>query len=91
VEEQASLQAQGGVALRHGLHVRNGDVNSGCVTISPCPSPKQTSKDKIAALKRRAYDFMGQHRTDDDAGLSYLESVDAYEYNMLAIGRLIMQ
>jgi hypothetical protein len=34
---------------------------------------------------------MGQQRTDDNAGLSYLESVDAYEYDTLAIGRLIAQ
>jgi hypothetical protein len=60
------------------------------VTISPCPSPKQAGSDKIAALKRRACDFMGQPRTDDNAGLSYLESVDTYEYDTLAIGRMIV-
>jgi hypothetical protein len=32
---------------------------------------------------------MGQRRTDDDAGLSYLESVDNYKYDMLAIRRMI--
>jgi hypothetical protein len=64
----------------------------GCsVTISPCPSPKQAGSDKIVALKRCACDFMGQPRTDDDAVLSYLESVDAYKYDMLAIRRMIVQ
>jgi hypothetical protein len=61
------------------------------VTDLPCPSPKQTGSNKIVALKRCAHDFMGQQRTDDDAGLSYLESVDIYEYDTLAIGRMIAQ
>jgi hypothetical protein len=47
--------------------------------------------DKIAALKRCARDFADQQMTSDDAGLSYLESMDAYEYDSLAIGRLIAQ
>jgi hypothetical protein len=34
---------------------------------------------------------MGQQMTSDDAGLSYLESVDAYEYDTLAIRRMIVQ
>jgi hypothetical protein len=34
---------------------------------------------------------MGQQRSDDDAGLSYLESADKYKYDMLAIGRMIVQ
>jgi hypothetical protein len=61
------------------------------VMISPCPSPKQAGSNKIAALKRHACDFMGQQRTDGNAGLSYLESADNYKYNTLAIGRLIVQ
>jgi hypothetical protein len=62
----------------------------GTVTIPPCPSRKQTGTDKIAALKRRARDFMGQQRSsDDDVQTSYLESVDNYKYDTLAIARLI--
>jgi hypothetical protein len=68
------------------------------VTIQPCPSSKQAVDRSIAALKRRACDFMGQPRssgeqqkTDDDAGLSYLESAEAYEYNTLTIGQMIMK
>jgi hypothetical protein len=59
--------------------------------ISPCPSPKQAGSDKVVALKRCAPDFMGQCRTDDNAGLSYLESADNYKYDTLAIGRMIAQ
>jgi hypothetical protein len=66
--------------------------------IQPCPSSKQAVNGSVAALKRRTRDFMGQPRsssdqqkTDDDAGLSYLESTDAYEYDTLAIGRMIVQ
>jgi hypothetical protein len=51
--------------------------------IPPCPLRKQTNEDKIAALKRHACNFMGQQRTDDDAELSYLESMDNYEYDTL--------
>jgi hypothetical protein len=40
-------------------------------------------------LKRRARDFMGQRRTDDDD--SYLMHVDTYEYDTLAIARMIVQ
>jgi hypothetical protein len=62
----------------------------GGVTIQPCPSCKQTNADKINALKRRTRDFMGQPRSsDDDVQTSYLESTDNYEYDMLAIARLI--
>jgi hypothetical protein len=57
----------------------------------PCPPSNKAEDGSIAALKRRAHDFMGRHRTDDDAGLSYLESADAYKYDTLAIGRLIAQ
>jgi hypothetical protein len=32
-----------------------------------------------------------QQKTDDDAGLSYLESAEAYKYDTLAIGRMIAQ
>jgi hypothetical protein len=32
-----------------------------------------------------------QQKTDDDAELSYLESAEAYEYDTLAIGRMIAQ
>jgi hypothetical protein len=63
----------------------------GIVTILPCPSPKQARGNKVAALKRHPHDFMGQQRSDDDAGLSYLESADKYKYDMLAIGRMIVQ
>jgi hypothetical protein len=56
-----------------------------------CPSPKQADSDKVVALKRHTCDFMGQQRTDDNAGLSYLESVDNYKYDTLAIGRMIAQ
>jgi hypothetical protein len=68
------------------------------VTIQPCPSSKQAVDRSVAALKRCACDFMGQLRssgdqqkTDDDAGLSYLESAEAYKYDTLAIGRMIAQ
>jgi hypothetical protein len=30
-----------------------------------------------------------QQKTDDDAGLSYLESAEAYEYDTTAVGRMI--
>jgi hypothetical protein len=66
--------------------------------IQPCPSSKQAVNGSIMALKRRARDFMGQpqssgeqQKTDDDAGLSYLESAEAYKYNTLAVGRMIAQ
>jgi hypothetical protein len=63
----------------------------------PCPSSKQAVDGSVAALKRCAYDFMGQPRSsgdqqmtcDDDAGPSYLENADKYEYDMLAISRMI--
>jgi hypothetical protein len=58
--------------------------------ISPCPSHKQTSKDKIVALKRRARDFMGQDRSTDDDD-SYLMHADTYEYDTLAVVRMIAQ
>jgi hypothetical protein len=69
------------------------------VTNLPCPSSKQAVNGSIVALKRRAHDFMGQQRSDgdqqmthdDDAGLSYLESVDKYKYNTLAVGWMIVQ
>jgi hypothetical protein len=32
-----------------------------------------------------------QQKTDDDAGLSYLESTEAYKYDTLAIGHMIAQ
>jgi hypothetical protein len=67
------------------------------VTIQPCPSSKQAVDRSVAALKRHARDFMGQPRssgeqqkTDDDAGLSYLESAKAYEYDTLTIRQMIM-
>jgi hypothetical protein len=61
------------------------------VTNPPCPSHKQTDADKINTLKRRARDFMGQQRSNDnDVQTSYLESADTYEYDMLAIARLIV-
>jgi hypothetical protein len=44
------------------------------VTDPLCPSSKQTKKDKVAALKKHAHDFMGQPRTSDNTGLSYLVS-----------------
>jgi hypothetical protein len=69
---------------------RAGYTVPGGVTIQPCPSCKQTNADKINALKRRTRDFMGQPRSsDDDVQTSYLESTDNYEYDMLAIARLI--
>jgi hypothetical protein len=55
----------------------------------PCPSSKQTTHDKIAALKRRAQESGDQQMTNDDAGPSYLENADTYEHDMLAIGRMI--
>jgi hypothetical protein len=69
------------------------------VTNLPCPSSKQAVDGSVAALKRRTHDFMGQPRSsgdqqkteDDDTGLSYLENVDKYEYDMLAIGKMITQ
>jgi hypothetical protein len=66
--------------------------------ILPCPSSKQAVDGSIAALKRRARDFMGQpqpssdqQKTDNDTGLSYLESAEAYEYDTLAVGWMIAQ
>jgi hypothetical protein len=32
-----------------------------------------------------------QQKTDDDTGLSYLESAEAYKYDTLAIGQMIAQ
>jgi hypothetical protein len=61
------------------------------VTNPPCPLLNAAEKRSIAALKRRAHDFMGQQRTDDDAELSYLESTDNYKYDTLAVGRMIVQ
>jgi hypothetical protein len=56
----------------------------------PCPSSKQANNRSTAALKRHACDFGDQQTTgNDNAGLSYLESVDNYKYDMLAIGRMI--
>jgi hypothetical protein len=75
--------------LLHGTACHDSSIHG--VTISPCPSPKQAGSDKIAALKRCAHDFMGQPWSSDNAGLSYLESMEAYDYDTLAIGRLIAQ
>jgi hypothetical protein len=61
------------------------------VTILPRPSSRQMKADKIAALKRRAREFGNQQKTSDDAGPSYLENADAYKYDTLAIGRMIVQ
>jgi hypothetical protein len=62
------------------------------VTNLPCPSAKQANNGSIAVLKRHTHDFRDQQMTgDDDTGISYLESVDNYEYDMLAIGRMIVQ
>jgi hypothetical protein len=63
----------------------------------PCPSSKQAVDGSVAALKRRAHDFMGQPRSsgnqqtthDDDAEPSYLENADKYKYDTLAISRMI--
>jgi hypothetical protein len=56
----------------------------------PCPSSKQANNRSIAALKRCAHDFRDQQVTcGDGAGISYLESADNYEYNTLAIGKVI--
>jgi hypothetical protein len=51
----------------------------------PCPPSNKAEDGSIAALKRHAHDFMGRHRTDDNAGLSYLESADAYKYDTLVL------
>jgi hypothetical protein len=62
------------------------------IVMDPLCHPSNIAEDgSIAALKRRAHDFMHQQTTCDNAGLSYLESADDYEYNMLAIGRMIVQ
>jgi hypothetical protein len=55
----------------------------------PCSSHKQTDAEKINALKRHAHDFMSQRSSDNDVQTSYLESADTYEYDTLAIARLI--
>jgi hypothetical protein len=63
----------------------------------PCPSSKQAVNGSVAALKRRAHDFMGQPRSsgdqqttcNDDTGLSYLENAEKNEYDTLVIGRMI--
>jgi hypothetical protein len=57
----------------------------------PWPSCKQTKEDKIAALKRHTRDFTDQRRTNDDTGLTYLESTEDYKYNTLAVGRMVVQ
>jgi hypothetical protein len=63
---------------------------------SALPLLKAGSDRSVVALKRHACDFMGQPRTsgdqqmtNDDAGPSYLEEVDKYEYDTLAISRMI--
>jgi hypothetical protein len=87
-----SCHLQLSLEVKYGLHPIPLTVVEyiGFVMIPPCPSRKQTSEDKIAAWKRRAHDFMGQQRSsDNDVQTSYLESVDNYEYDMLAIARLI--
>jgi hypothetical protein len=61
------------------------------VTIPPCPPSNIAENGSIAALKRHAHDFVHQQATRDDAGLSYLESADTYEYDTLAIRRMIVQ
>jgi hypothetical protein len=66
------------------------------VTDLPCPSSNTEVDKSIAALKRCAWDF-ARHQTTHDHGyghngqVSYLESMDAYKFNMLAIGRMIAQ
>jgi hypothetical protein len=64
---------------------------SGDVTDLPEPSSVQAKDGSIAALKRCTHDFTHTQMTNDDAGLSYLESADTYEYDMLAIRRMIAQ
>jgi hypothetical protein len=61
------------------------------VTNPPCPSSKQAVNGSKAALKRRTCTFGDQQTTGDNAGLSYLENADKYEYDMLAIRRMIVQ
>jgi hypothetical protein len=56
----------------------------------PCPSCKQTKEDKVAALKKRTHDFMGQQRSTDDDD-SYLMHADTYEYDTVAVARTIAQ
>jgi hypothetical protein len=34
---------------------------------------------------------MGQPQSSDDAGLSYLESMETYDYDTLAVRRMIAQ
>jgi hypothetical protein len=48
-------------------------------------------EDKILALKRCTQEFGDQQMTSDDAGPSYLENTDTYEYDTLAVGRMIVQ
>jgi hypothetical protein len=61
------------------------------VTIPLCPPSIKAEDSSIAALKRHAHEFVHQQMTRDDGQISYLESADAYEYDMLVIGRMIVQ
>jgi hypothetical protein len=62
------------------------------VTNPLCPPSNQAEDGSIAALQRHARDFAHQQMTrDSESGISYLESADSYEYDMLAIRRMIAQ
>jgi hypothetical protein len=56
---------------------------------STLPLIKQANNGSVQALKRCSREFSDQQMTSDDAGPSYLENADKYEYDTLAIGRLI--
>jgi hypothetical protein len=61
------------------------------VTDLLCPPSNVAEDGSIVALKRCAHDFKSQQTTlGDDSRMSYLESVDSNNYNMLAIGRMIV-
>jgi hypothetical protein len=55
----------------------------------PCPSSNEAEDGSIAALKRRAHDFAHQQTTCDDGQISYLESVEAHDYNTLMIVQML--
>jgi hypothetical protein len=59
---------------------------------SAMPPPSiEAENGSIAALKRHTHDFAHQQMTCDNRQISYLESMDTYEYDTLAISRMIVQ
>jgi hypothetical protein len=59
------------------------------VTNPLCPPSIKAEDGSIAALKRHAHDFTCQQMTHDDGWISYLESVEAHEYDTLMIVKML--